>query len=162
MTKIVSQETRNKISKTLMGHKSWNKGKKMSQQMRDRLRASRIGKTHTKESKEKNRIAHIGRTHTKEVREILSRKVHERLATGWSASKTGWKRIMAEIPELEKQGFRCIPNLNVIPDIIGIKDGKVYAIEVEYQRPNYKKYTEETKKYYDDVIWILRTGFYGT
>lgn len=67
-----------------------------------------------------------------------------------------WKRINAEIPILEQQGFRCIPIGKVIPDIIAIKDGKVYAVEVEYGIPNYKKYDDETRKYFDDIIWLLR------
>ena len=73
-----------------------------------------------------------------------------------SAVKKAFARIEAEIPELEKQGFRCIPMTDVLPDIIAIKDGKVYAIEVEYGNPNYSKYTELVKSRYDDVIWILR------
>ena len=64
------------------------------------------------------------------------------------------ERILQEIPELEKQGFRCIPNTKIIPDIIAIKDNKVYAIEVEYQKPDYNKYTD--CKLYDDIIWVIR------
>ena len=64
------------------------------------------------------------------------------------------ERILQEIPELEKQGFRCVPNTKIIPDIIAIKDNKVYAIEVEYQKPDYNKYTN--CKLYDDIIWIVK------
>jgi hypothetical protein len=67
-----------------------------------------------------------------------------------------WQRILKEIPELEKQGFRCIPIGKVIPDIIAFKDGKVFAIEVEYGNPKYDKYDEETRRYFDDIIWIIR------
>jgi len=66
------------------------------------------------------------------------------------------KRILQEIPELEKQGFRCIPITSVVPDIIAIKDNKIYAIEVEYGKPDYDKYTDEIRKKFDDIIWIIR------
>jgi len=67
------------------------------------------------------------------------------------------ERILKEIPELEKQGFRCIPiGGKVRPDIIAIKDNKVFAVEVEYKKPNYSKYTDDAKKYYDDIIWIIK------
>ena len=73
-----------------------------------------------------------------------------------SAVNKAFARIEAEIPELEKQGFRCIPMTHVFPDIIAIKDNKVYAIEVEYNDPNYAKYTDAIKNRFDDIIWILR------
>jgi len=69
------------------------------------------------------------------------------------------ERIEKEIPELEKQGFRCFPITKIIPDIIALKDGKIYAIEVEYaksrQKEKMSKY-QNSKYKYDDVIWILR------
>ncbi len=76
--------------------------------------------------------------------------------TGFDAIAITDKRIKEEMIELEKQGFRCVPvGGKVRPDIIGIKDGKVYAIEVEYkQSPNYLKYNGENRKYFDDIIWI--------
>jgi hypothetical protein len=69
-----------------------------------------------------------------------------------------WKRIMNEVYNLEKQGFRCIPIGRVIPDIVAIKDNKVYAIEVEYKRvPDYDKYDrKDLKKYYDEIMWIIK------
>ena len=67
-----------------------------------------------------------------------------------------YERILKEVVELEKQGFRCIPIGKVVPDIIGIKDGKVFAIEVEYHQPHYEKYTDDIRKYFDDIIWIIK------
>lgn len=138
------------------GQEAWNKGKHMSLEMKHKLSDFRKGKEQTPQAKEKNRIAHLGRRHTAEVKQILSDKVRIRLATGWSASKTMWSRIEAEIPALEKQGFRVIPITNVIPDIIAIKGDKVYAVEVEYQRPNYNKYNSLPRMYYDEIIWLVR------
>lgn len=71
-------------------------------------------------------------------------------------NKLAWQRILKEVPELQKQGFRVIPITKVVPDIIAIKDGKVFAIEVEYGFPNYKKYTDDIKQFFDDVWWIIR------
>ena len=76
---------------------------------------------------------------------------------GFVGNRVAWQRILKEIPELEKQGFKCIPIGRIIPDIIAIKNEKIYAIEVEYQRPRYSKYNKSNyKKYFEDVIWILR------
>lgn len=138
------------------GHKSWNKGQKMSDQMRKKLSESRKGVKHSEESKIKNSLSHIGKTHNLETRKILSEKVRARISTGWTASKTAWNRIENEAKILEQEGFRIIPITSVIPDIIAIKDGKVYAVEVEYQRPNYEKYNGKFRDYYDDVIWIVK------
>lgn len=67
------------------------------------------------------------------------------------------KRILEECAELERQGFRAIPvGWRIIPDIIAIKDNKVFAVEVEYGKPNYSKYTPEIQAFYDDVIWLIR------
>ena len=66
--------------------------------------------------------------------------------------------ITEEMNNLEKEGFRIIPigrNHDPKPDVIAIKDGKVYAIEVESSKPDYDKYCEN-KLYYDDIIWILK------
>lgn len=68
-----------------------------------------------------------------------------------------YQKILHEIPELERQGYVCIPITKVVPDIIAVKDGKIYAIEVEYGVPNYEKYNKENyKKYFADIIWLLR------
>ena len=66
-------------------------------------------------------------------------------------------RIMTEVKEFESQGFRCVPTGGKIrPDFIAFKDNKIYAVEVEYGRPNYSKYTNDMKVYVDDIIWVLK------
>lgn len=68
-----------------------------------------------------------------------------------------FKRIENEVLKLEKQGFKCIPLTKTIPDIIAMKDSKIYAIEVEYGKPNYSKYDKNNyKNNFDDIIWILK------
>lgn len=111
-----------------------NKGRKITDEHKIKIGLANKGKVRSEETKQKLRIAMMGK----------------------NAIGIANDRIEQEIPELEKQGFRCIPIGRVIPDIIAIKDNKVYAIEVEYGRPNYAKYTDVIKNYYDDIIWILR------
>lgn len=76
--------------------------------------------------------------------------------------KRVYERILQEIPELEKQGFKCIPIGKVVPDIIAFRDGKIYAMEVEYGRPNYDKYSKDNyRELFEDVIWLLRKKHEG-
>jgi len=130
---------------------------------------SHVGLKWNKESKEKmsatlkqqyrkegRKGAWDGKKFSEEHREKIG-SAHRGRKTGFNAVAVTDARIKKEIVELEAQGFRCVPTGgNVRPDIIGIKDGKIYAIEVEYKKPNYGKYTDEAKAYFDDVIWILR------
>lgn len=44
----------------------------------------------------------------------------------------------------------------VRPDIIARKDDKVYAVEVEFEKPDYSKY--EGIQVFDDIMWILRSS----
>jgi len=62
-----------------------------------------------------------------------------------------------ELVELRKQGFRCIPIGQMSypkPDIIAIKDGKIFAVEVELSGIDYSKYQGVID--FDDIIWIRR------
>jgi hypothetical protein len=67
-----------------------------------------------------------------------------------------YEEILRQAKILEEEGFRCIPIGKVIPDIVAVRDGKIFAIEVEKgKRPNWNKYTDDIRKFYDDIIWIL-------
>ena len=69
------------------------------------------------------------------------------------------KLVLEETKKLEQQGFRAIPLIKVYPDIIAIKNGKVYAVEVEAPHSSsrmtakYDKYDDI--KWYDDILRIL-------
>lgn len=68
--------------------------------------------------------------------------------------------ILPKSKELEEQGFRCVPvgNGPVVPDIIALKDGMVFAVEVEngLKEPNFTKYQDTgAMQYYDDIMWIV-------
>ena len=55
-------------------------------------------------------------------------------------------------------GFDVMNSERVHPDIIARKDGKFYAIEIEFNKPNYKKYDGITL--FDKVEWILKNRIY--
>lgn len=114
---------------------------------------------HTIESKEKNRLKHIGKIQSIETR--IKRSEHMKGKNRKNhAHAICYNRILGEVKILEQQGFKCIPIGKVIPDIIALKDGKVYAVEVEYSRPNYDKYSDDIKSRFDEVIWIIKNDKY--
>ena len=68
--------------------------------------------------------------------------------------------VMNEIGHLSSQGFRCVQLVTKPrPDIIAVKDGKIFAVEVDmlhniYDSPDYKKYTNIN--YFDDIYWVTK------
>ena len=117
------------------------KGKHPSEETLKKMKIANLGKKHTKETKRKISISGKGK-HFNENTHLIT-----------------WKRILEEASILESQGYRVIPITKVIPDIIAIKNGRVFAFEVEYKNannPNIDKYTEDIKKYFDEVVWLIR------
>lgn len=136
------------------------KGSKASQETREKLRLSRLGKQASYETKQRMSKTHkergtgkwmLGRKDSLETR-IKKRSNHEK----------AFNKIKEQIIHLEKSGYRCVPvGHSATPDIIAIKDNKVYAIEVESQKrtildiiPKYGK----TAEYFDDIICITLNG----
>jgi Holliday junction resolvase len=67
------------------------------------------------------------------------------------------KRAVVEQSEvLKQQGFKVLIVDKLRPDIIARKGDKTYAIEVEFDKPDYEKY--QGIQVFDDVIWILRSS----
>lgn len=114
---------------------------------------------HTEESKEKIRKGMIRR---------LELGIHNFQTQTNPAKLPGFKKKSREsflrheelVKEhaklLEEQGFRVFPICRGLPrpDIIALKNGKVYAVEVvRRSKPNYEKYLETNP--YDDIIWIF-------
>jgi hypothetical protein len=149
-----TEESKRKISTIAKerGYGKWIIGKEPSPETRLKLSIANKGK----------KMGDNNPARRPEVRKKISDSLKGRKLTDEHKAKlkfcqkTAFERILQEIPELEKKGFKCIPIGKVIPDIIGIKDGKIYAIEVERSKPNYDKYTDDIRKYFEDIIWILR------
>lgn len=65
------------------------------------------------------------------------------------------KKVVIEQAEiLKQQGFKVIIVDKVRPDIIARKDDKIYAVEVELDKPDYGKY--EGIEVFDDIMWIFK------
>ena len=155
-----SEESKRKISISLIGNK-YALGKHMGKDN------PMFGKPRTEEVKRKIREKLVGKTLSKEVREEMSIK-----------SKNSWKDpnskqhtrvsyshelhdsiVNEKFVELEKEGYLCIQlNKKPIPDIIAMKDGKIYAVEVEGRWSNIRKVefyeNSGANKFYDSLIWI--------
>lgn len=88
--KIASKETREKLSISHKGQIAWNKGKKCSQ-----FYKSRKGKKLSEEHKDKIRLAHLGFHHSEETKIKIGK-----------ASSARWAALAA-IKELRTQGAIC-------------------------------------------------------
>lgn len=66
-----------------------------------------------------------------------------------------YREIKQQVKNLTNQGFKCfLPDYKPRPDIIATKDGKVYAVEIDFKlEPDFDKYKGIT--FYDDIFWIL-------
>ena len=86
-----------------------------------------------------------GKHHPVEIRDRQSRSFTEHEKT-----------VREEAVALEKDGFRVLrADRKPKPDLIAMKDGKIYAVEVQFGRyADYGKYNGTT--FFDDVIWIRR------
>ena len=95
----------------------------------------------------------------KEVREKIS-KAKDKGKTKYPNKvkhKHYYEDILPYAKKLEKEGFRVIPIGGAVPDIIAIKDNKVYAYEIENQITcdrKLNKYKGVFENYYDDILWI--------
>lgn len=133
--KGLTKKTDSRLAKSgnrLKGRKAWNKG---------------LTKEDPRVKKYTDKL--IGRKASEETRQKL------RLCSRQATSKH-YEKILELKKEMEQQGFRCIPIGKVVPDIIALKDNKVFAVELEYQKPNYNKYTDDIKHFFDDIIWVIK------
>ena len=83
----------------------------------------------------------------------IERKVKHKVGT--ERHKTA---ISEEINNFIENGFKCIRlDHSPIPDFIAMKDGKAFAVEVEFGFPNVSKYSNNNPQLeYADIIWIKR------
>jgi len=115
-------------------------------------------KTEWKKGQKPWNFEKVGVYSKKTLRKMKIARQRQKMGKGENSSiSIGYKNILKEIPKLEKQGFRCIPIGKVIPDIIAIKENEIYAIEIERNKPDYKKYDKDDyRKYFKDIIWIIK------
>ena len=139
------------------------KGFKLSEETKKKMSLSKLGKKRPPLSEEwKRKIGEKSRGRTYKWDHPMSEDGKRKISLAMKGKKNvnhklKNQRILKECKELEKQGFRAVPTgWKVIPDIIAIKDNKIFAVEVEYGKPNYKKYTDEIRLQYDDIIWIIK------
>ena len=175
-----AKEIKKKISDNLIGRHS-NPANEFTSENTKGEKNPFYGHKHTEEAKQKNRLIHLGKRESKETRLKKGKKTKERWANPKyrlkmlpvlkeANIKYAEKRdkgvkfhnaaIKDEMKKLESQGFRCV-NVGTTkvkkPDIIAIKNGKVYAVEVEtlaQGNPDYNKWEGTTV--FDDIIWVIR------
>lgn len=70
--KILTEETKIKISLASKGRPSWIKGKTHSEETKQKIRLTNTGRVHSQETKDKISVSHIGKTHTKEAKKKMS------------------------------------------------------------------------------------------
>jgi hypothetical protein len=65
--------------------------------------------------------------------------------------------------QLKSQGYHVIPlhHKYPVPDIIAIKDGKVYAVEVVSNIKQVKPEKYMNAPFYNDIIWVVEGGDEG-
>jgi hypothetical protein len=106
---------------------------------------SRYGVEKSEEIKKKLSIANKGKRLTKETIQKI------KLSSGKHN-----KEILTFSKQLEKQGYRVVPLTSTLPDIIAVKDNKIYAVEVDNgSLRTYKYDTNNFSKYFDDVLWYF-------
>ncbi len=119
------------------------------------------GTKKSKESVEKTRVGNIGNKSRTGQKYVMSEETKKKISRANSGKNYNIQlcndRIIAEVEDFQSKGFRCFPTGGrVRPDFVAIKDGKAFAVEVEYGKPNYSKYDDESMRYFDDVVWILK------
>ena len=66
--KLLSEETKKKISIACLGRPSWNTGKHLSEETKAKIRAYHLGRPLSKEHKKKIGLSRIGKHHTEEAK----------------------------------------------------------------------------------------------
>lgn len=155
----LSKDHKDNISNSLIGKVSNAKGKKWKIKDTSKMGKHSIGRKgywFGKKMPEEMKLK-MANSAKGIKRPVSEERKKELIEQALSAPHKAFERIDKEVLELEKKGFHCIPIGRIVPDIIAIKEGKIYAIEVEYGKPHYKKYdVNNYKDRFEDVIWLLR------
>lgn len=71
----MSSEVKHKLSKSLKGKVPWNKGRKLSNLTRDRMRRAKTGRHHSLATRRKMSMSHTGKCHSAKTMKTLSDKL---------------------------------------------------------------------------------------
>ena len=77
-----SEETKIKIALANKGQIPWIKGKKQSEEHKQKRADARRGQKHSEESKQKNREAHLGKRHSQETKQKMRKARSKRTDNG--------------------------------------------------------------------------------
>lgn len=120
-----------------------------------------------REKQRKNNPGFKGHSHSKKVRQRIGEATKIRWADPMYRQKVRLSHLGPQeqhragvgktIDALEAKGFRCIPLIRPLPDIIAIKGGMVFAVEYEtgLKGADFEKY-EKLNHPFDDVIWVVK------
>jgi hypothetical protein len=100
-----------------------------------------------------------GRRLSMEHKDNISKNVKESLK-----SHRHDKAVVEQIDIFRSDGFHCVrTDKKPVPDFIAIKDGKIFAVEVEFDiRHKLNKYKDNDPNIaYADVIWIVKENQKG-
>ncbi len=124
-----------------------------------------LGKKHTLKTRKKQSKANsktfeerFGKERAEELRKRYSQeyKGNKQDVEKLKKAKLIWKEELYSYMELlQKEGFNCFSPDIIRPDIIASKNGKIYAVEIEYHKPNFDKYNN--CKFFDDIIWVVES-----
>jgi hypothetical protein len=151
----LSEETKRKLSASHTGIVSWNKGKHHSAETKLKMSKIRKGRVLTEGWKQKISDTLKGRSIG--IKHKCSKEHKNKLSyANAHATSIHQKTVLNEINRLHLQGYKTLNgDLKPHPDIIAVKDGKIYAIEIEFGRPNIAKYNDID--FFDDVLWIKKS-----
>lgn len=138
--KIVSKETKEKLS-------TINKEKWKDEKYREMQSLAHKGQKSY--LKGKNMEEYFGKDKANEIKAKISQQSKD-------AINKQFKELLVLKEDFEKRGFKFIPLVKIIPDAIAIKEGKIFAVELEHKIPRYEKYNNQQG--FDDIIWIIKKG----
>ncbi len=147
-----TEETKKKMSELKMGNKNPNYGRDFSEEYRKKIGKTSLGRYPSKETREKiaetkkgEKNPNYGKSPSKETKSkfVESYYYHQKL-------------ILERGEELKGDGFKVFYPDIIRPDIIAVKNNKIYAVEIECDNhiPDTQKYNK-ADNFFDDIWWFI-------